>query len=153
MANLYYYFNNQTSFYYNFDSSKILGGDVVQITMPNNNNNQSIFSILDDNIIHYYTFNSIYIAKKKSNISLEVCVSDNNSNSNTKEIVEKFNDNLLIKFNKNEKNLGLGVNILKSVSMAKGEFVWIIGNDDLLLPKTLFVIENLLNKNKLVTNE
>jgi glycosyltransferase involved in cell wall biosynthesis len=94
--------------------------------------------------------NSIYIAKKKSNISLEVCVSDNNSNYNTKEIVEKFNDNLLIKFNKNEKNLGLGVNILKSVSMAKGQFVWIIGNDDLLLPKTLFVIENLLNKNKLV---
>lgn len=66
MANLYYYFNNQTSFYYNFDSSKILGGDVVQITMPNNNNNQSIFSILDDNIIHYYTFNSIYIAKSFS---------------------------------------------------------------------------------------
>ena len=91
--------------------------------------------------------NSISIAKKKSNILFEVCVSDNNSNYNIQKIVEKFSDNLLIKFNKNEKNLGLGVNILKSVSMANGEFVWIIGNDDLLLPKTLFVIENLLNKN------
>jgi glycosyltransferase involved in cell wall biosynthesis len=94
--------------------------------------------------------NSISIAKKKSNISFEVCISDNNSNYNIQKIVEKFNDNLLITFNKNDKNLGLGVNILKSVSMANGEFVWIIGNDDLLLPKTLFVIENLLKKNKLV---
>ncbi len=62
MASLYYYFNNQTSFYYNYDGTKILGGDVVQITMPNNNRNQSVFSILDGNIIHYYTLNSMYIA-------------------------------------------------------------------------------------------
>jgi hypothetical protein len=62
MAALYYYFNNQTSFYYNYDAAKILGGDVVQITMPNNNNNQSVFSILDDNVMNYYTLNSLYIA-------------------------------------------------------------------------------------------
>ena len=62
MANLYYYFNNQTSFYYNYDGSKILGGDVVQITMPNNNNSKSVFSLLDGNILHYYTLNSMYIA-------------------------------------------------------------------------------------------
>lgn len=62
MAALYYYFNNQTSFYYNYDGTKILGGDVVQITMPNNNNNQSVFSILDGNMMNYYTLNSLYIA-------------------------------------------------------------------------------------------
>ena len=32
--------------------------------------------------------------------------------------------------------------------MARGEFVWTIGNDDIILPKTLKKIENLLNKHK-----
>ena len=27
-------------------------------------------------------------------------------------------------------------NIIKSVSMAKGQYVWIMGNDDLVLPNT-----------------
>jgi hypothetical protein len=62
MANLYYYFNNQTSFYYSADGSQILGGDVIQITMPTNNSNQTIFSLVDGKDTHYYTLNSMYIA-------------------------------------------------------------------------------------------
>jgi len=62
MANLYYYFNKQTSFYYSADGSQILGGDVVQITMPNNNSNQTIFSLIDGKETHYYTLNSMYLS-------------------------------------------------------------------------------------------
>lgn len=62
MANLYYFFNKQTSFYYTADGSQILGGDVIQITMPNNNSNQTVFSLLDGKETHYYTLNTMYIA-------------------------------------------------------------------------------------------
>ena len=62
MANLYYYFNKQTSFYYSADGSQILGGDVIQITMPTNNSNQTVFSLLDGNETNYYTLNSMFIA-------------------------------------------------------------------------------------------
>jgi len=62
MSNLNYYFNKQTSFYYTADGSTLLGGDIVQITMPNNNSNQSVFSLVDNKITHYYTLNSLYLA-------------------------------------------------------------------------------------------
>lgn len=62
MANLYYFFNKQTSFYYSADGSQILGGDVIQISMPNNNSNQTIFSLTDGTETHYYTLNSMYLA-------------------------------------------------------------------------------------------
>lgn len=62
MANLYYYFNKQSSFYYSADGSQLLGGDVIQITMPTNNSNQTVFSLLDGKETHYYTLNSMYLS-------------------------------------------------------------------------------------------
>ena len=92
--------------------------------------------------------NSILISKKKcKEISLEICISDNGSKHNIKKIVNKFKKNLNIKFNRFNRNLGITPNFLKVVSMAEGEFVWTIGNDDLLLPDSLKKIYFLLNKN------
>lgn len=85
--------------------------------------------------------NSIYIASKNSHLDFEVCISDNFSDGDIFRVVNQYNDKLTIKLNKNEKNLGLGVNILKSVSIANSEYCWIIGNDDLLMPYALKKIE------------
>ena len=87
------------------------------------------------------------IAKKNYDFKFEVCISDNCSDSDIKEIVKSYDNVLNIKFNKNKKNLGLGANILKVVSMAEGKFVWIIGNDDLLLPIALQKINDLIETN------
>ena len=51
--------------------------------------------------------------------------------------------NLNIKFKKFQKSRFF-LNAIQSVSMASGEFVWLIGNDDLLLPCTLSILKNLL---------
>ncbi len=91
--------------------------------------------------------NSILIAKKKYDFKFEVCISDNCSDEDIDPIVKKYKNYYNIKKNKNEKNLGLGVNILKAVSLAEGEFVWILGNDDLLLPETFKYIDLLFKKN------
>ena len=111
---------------------------VLSICIPNFNRAKCLNNCL----------NSILISKLKSEINFEVCVSDNNSSENIEKIIEKFNSKLNIKFNRNKKNLGLGQNILNAVSMASGEFVWMLGNDDLLLPESLSTIDRLIKKNQ-----
>lgn len=94
--------------------------------------------------------NSILIAKKNYNFNFEVCISDNCSSICIKPLIKKYKKFYKINFNKNKSNLGLGVNILKAVSLAKGEFVWILGNDDLLMPNTFKYIDSLFKNNKSV---
>ena len=92
--------------------------------------------------------NSILISKRKTNLKFEICISDNASNYSVKKIIKPFKKKLNIRLNRNKKNLGYAVNLLKSVSMAKGEFAWCIGDDDLLVPKALKKINSLILKNK-----
>ena len=46
--------------------------------------------------------------------------------------------------------MGFGVNFSRVIKMAKGEFIWLIGNDDLLYVYALKELENLFKKNKYV---
>jgi glycosyltransferase involved in cell wall biosynthesis len=92
--------------------------------------------------------NSIYLAKKNCNFKFEVCISDNASDYNVKEVVNKYKKKLNIKLDINKKNLGYQPNLLNAISISKGEFVWAIGDDDLLMPNSLKKIEDLLAKFK-----
>ena len=93
--------------------------------------------------------NAILIAKKnsKSKNFFEVCVSDNGSKHNIKKIVKKYKNELNIKFYRYQRNFGITKNFLNSVNMAKGEFVWTIGNDDLLTTDAIQKVCNLLRDN------
>ena len=91
--------------------------------------------------------NAIYISKKIFDYEFEVCISDNCSTENVEEIGNLYKNKINIKFKKNERNIGLGKNILEAVSMAEGEYVWIMGNDDLLLPDTLKKLYQLIKLN------
>ena len=89
---------------------------------------------------------SIYQSKINSNLKFDVCISDNNSSENFDEVIKDYKDKIEIKINKNSENLGLGINILKSVELSQSEYVWIIGNDDMLLSDSLSSIEKLFNQ-------
>ncbi len=91
---------------------------------------------------------SIYLAKKNSNLNFEVCVSDNGSNYDVAKVIKIYENKLNIRLNKNEVNLGYASNLLKVISFAKGEYVWAIGDDDLLVPDSLKKIEKLFADNK-----
>ena len=91
---------------------------------------------------------SIKVAKKNFDFNFEVCVSDNNSNGNAKEIVNKYFKFFKIKYFVNDDNLGIGKNIFKSVDKARGEFSWIIGNDDMMLPYTFNKLSEIFKANK-----
>jgi glycosyltransferase involved in cell wall biosynthesis len=65
------------------------------------------------------------------NYNVEVCVSDNNSSDYTgKYLWEKAKNFSCLKFQVNEENCGLDMNMLKVMKMATGEYILIIGDDD-----------------------
>jgi len=76
---------------------------------------------------------------------LEVCISDNGSTDGTFEVVSLAQKKIPIKYHRSSKNLGIPLNFLKVIEMASGEFVWLIGDDDLLLPHTLDKVLELIN--------
>jgi len=93
--------------------------------------------------------NSILLAKSFSSMKFEICISDNASKENILPIIKYYKKKkLLINYKKNTKNLGFGANFYNVVKMAKGEFLWVIGNDDLLYLNALKVIDKLFLKNK-----
>ena len=107
----------------------------LSICIPNYNRSKYLLNCL----------NSILIAKNISKLDFEVCISDNKSDEKILPIIDRFNKKYKIIFKRNKKNIGVAKNIIKSVSMAKGEFVWILGNDDLVLPNTFKTLEKLFD--------
>jgi glycosyltransferase involved in cell wall biosynthesis len=93
--------------------------------------------------------NSILLAKSLSSLKFEICISDNASKKNISPIINYYKKKKLnINYKKNKKNFGFGVNFYKVVKMAKGEFIWVIGNDDLLYMSALKELDKLFLKNK-----
>lgn len=66
---------------------------------------------------------------------IEILVSDNASTDYTRELLKKKQNgkNKFIYWT-NDKNLGVIGNLIKLAQVAKGEYIWFIGDDDILLP-------------------
>lgn len=70
----------------------------------------------------------------QGNNNVEICVSNNASNDNTMDIIEKYKHIENFFYVSNECNLGIPKNFLKVTSMAKGKYVWLVGDDDIIVP-------------------
>lgn len=92
--------------------------------------------------------NSIILNERRSSIDFEICVSDNCSTDETEAVVHSAQADINIKYNRNHANLGIPQNFLKVVEMAAGDFVWLIGDDDLLLPNALEVLDCLISQHQ-----
>ena len=111
----------------------------LSICIPNYNRSKYLNNCL----------NSILLAKSFSSLNFEICISDNNSSENILPIINYYKKKkLVIKYRKNNKNLGFGKNFYNVVKMAKGEFIWVIGNDDLLYVNSLKQLDKIFHKNK-----
>jgi len=89
--------------------------------------------------------NSIALSNIQSVFNFEICISDNNSSDDTESVVRSAQKSLRIKYHKNPSNLGIPRNFLNVVSMAEGEFVWLIGDDDLLMPNAISRLYELID--------
>ncbi|NDC83221.1 glycosyltransferase family 2 protein [bacterium] len=61
---------------------------------------------------------------------IELCISDNASADGTAEMVAGWADQLTVRYHRFDENQGADANYLNVVSMATGDYVWIIGSDD-----------------------
>jgi glycosyltransferase involved in cell wall biosynthesis len=91
------------------------------------------------------------IEKSLQNFSdeIEICISDNCSTDRTNDVVKKYSERFNISYSINFKNIWGSANLVKVISMAKGNYVWVIGDDDLLLPDSIKNIITLLHKTRL----
>ena len=81
---------------------------------------------------------------------IELCISNNHSKDNTREIVTKFLKRYpnLIKYNENKENLGFDKNVLKVINMAEGRFVWILSDDDSIVKGGIGRVIKFIKENK-----
>lgn len=78
---------------------------------------------------------------------VELIISDNASPDDTPSIVERFQRRgLHLLYNRNEKNLGADGNFIRCYQQAKGEYVWIFGDDDIIVPGGLRQVVTCLEK-------
>lgn len=91
---------------------------------------------------------SIHKALSEVGHEVEICISDNSSADNTVDVIEKLRGLLPIRYHRNALNVGMARNILKVVSMARGEFVWLVGDDDLVMPNGISKLLGLLTRHE-----
>jgi abequosyltransferase len=78
---------------------------------------------------------------------VELIISDNASPDETPDVVNEFMQRgLRIRSIRNEKNIGPDANFLQCFEQAKGKYVWIIGDDDVVLPHRLSQILGYIEK-------
>jgi glycosyltransferase involved in cell wall biosynthesis len=96
---------------------------LVSICIPSYNSGEFIKQTLDSVLAQTYT-------------NIEVIVTDDVSKDDTVQIARSIND-VRLKVFVNEKNLGVVENWNRSIELAKGEYIKIMGGDDLLDPKCI----------------
>ncbi len=91
---------------------------------------------------------AVYCILDQSFFDLEIIISDNCSTDNTREIISKLRDKR-IHYYRNEKNISFARNVKEVISHAKGEYVFLHGDDDLLIYKDSLkkIYENIIKYN------
>ena len=82
----------------------------------------------------------------RNNFHVELIVSDNASNDNTESICEFFKDLDYFRYLRNDVNIGPNLNFTKLAEQASGKYLWLLGDDDLICPNTIYTICNVLRE-------
>lgn len=81
---------------------------------------------------------TLLIEQVKHEPRLELIISDNASPDNTSSVVQEFLDRALpVRYIRNLENIGADANFLQCFKEAKGKYVWIFSDDDLIIPGAL----------------
>jgi glycosyltransferase involved in cell wall biosynthesis len=112
---------------------------LLSIAIPTWNRSHSLKNLL----------NNILCQAKELEGGIEVCISDNGSTDDTREVVMGLKKEypLLINYNKNKKNFGYDKNMLLAIEMSKGDFIWTLGDDDSVVENGLKEIIGFIKKN------
>jgi glycosyltransferase involved in cell wall biosynthesis len=75
------------------------------------------------------------IAQCKPYPDIEILVSDNGTTDGTFPYLLSLADNEQLQYRANETNLGADTNFIQCVEAAKGEYIWLFGDDDVISPQ------------------
>jgi glycosyltransferase involved in cell wall biosynthesis len=80
---------------------------------------------------------------------VEFIVSDNCSQDTTNDVVRRYIEaGMLLRYIRNDTNIGAVLNIIQCWKAAKGKYVWVVGDDDYLTENALRFILDILHGNK-----
>lgn len=82
---------------------------------------------------------------KSKRMDIEIVVLDNYSTDNTYEVVKKYSKYAFVRYIKNENNIGPDNNFKKAISLSRGKYVWIFGDDDLVFDDTILYLAQILD--------
>ena len=80
---------------------------------------------------------------------IEILISDNNSTDNTKDKIQRFTMKPYIKYFCNEENIGPDANFLNLFQISKGDYVWLLGDDDLFTEDMMHYLITKLGSRKI----
>tara|TARA_Y100000385_G_scaffold284496_1_gene342579 strand:- start:163 stop:1158 length:996 start_codon:yes stop_codon:yes gene_type:complete len=95
--------------------------------------------------------NSIEKSQKNLFVNFEIVISDNCSTDNTEEVVSKMiktfgSENIIIKYFRNEINVGASKNFINLPKLASGEYIWFFSDDDYMLETAVDSFLNIYTK-------
>ena len=100
-------------------------GKLISICIPTYNREAFVGDLLD----------SILTSEGFSEEDTEVVISDNASTDSTQAVVERYLQQYpWIRYHRAPKNVGADNNFLQVLSLATGDYCWVIGDDDWILP-------------------
>ncbi len=80
-------------------------------------------------------------------VEIELLISDNGSTDETPEVIEEVCEaGILIRYHHYEENRGPDWNILNCYTLAQGQYVWIVGDDDVLLQGSIGAVLALIRR-------
>jgi len=96
----------------------------------------------------YLDINLGFLSRQPEINKVQIVVSDNCSSDNTAEVVKKYAE-LNIKYHKQSRNIGMSGNIDTLPVISDGEYIWFLGDDDIIAPNSIEKVLRVLNDNDL----
>src|ERR1700678_2732585 len=115
-------------------------GPLISVCIPTHHGRADTLSVLVENLVEQ---------ARSLPDRVEVCVSDNASHDGTAEAMADLaaRASCAVRYRRLPRDLGLAANLLSAVELARGEYCWLMGSDDLLaegaLERALALIENM----------
>lgn len=85
---------------------------------------------------------------KKYEEYIDFAISDNASTDETEDVVKKYSTSVTIRYTKNESNIGYVGNFQQLLSNAEGQYIYLMGDDDIVAPDFIDIVVNLLKSSK-----
>ena len=92
------------------------------------------------------TLNSVL--NQKASCEFDLLIVDNCSTDATYEILSRFEkENSNLRIARNSRNIGYDRNFDKAIRMSTGDYVWLVGDDDILVPGAIATVSQMLEGN------